>query len=291
MGLRDFRGKFSRDKESEMDKWSDAGTADWLNDAPPPAFKLKLKPKPQSIARQPKPAHTEAAHQARQTQLRLRQERLRQAGLNRSAATQKAQQAPEKQAVKISIDLSLPKPKIPKVVIPWPLVRKWGIRAAIVLVVLVGSLVALRIYLTSGAPETSKDKGGATAAKETKPTYKPLAPKDKQNLASGDKSISNYDAKRKLYSYNDNYEGNQLTVSQQPLPKSFSSDPIQIRKAADSIRADEEVDTALGMVYIGFDEQANVQRMMLVYRDLLIFILSGKRMDNETIKTYVESLR
>lgn len=289
MGLRD---KFSRNKESEMDKWSDADTADWLGDGPPPpTFKLKLKPKPQSIARQPKPSQTEAAHRARQAQLRLRQERLRQAGLHRSSPAQKAQQSPEKPAVKISIDLSLPKIKPPKIVIPWQLVRKWGIRTAIVLVVLVGLLAGIRLYLTSGMPETPKEKGGTAVAKDAKPTYKPLAPKDKPNLAAGDKSVSNYDAKRKLYSYNDNYQGNRLTVSQQPLPKSFSSDPVQIRKAADSIKADEEVDTALGMVYIGFDEKANVQRMMLVYRDLLIFILSGKRLDNETIKTYVESLR
>lgn len=290
MGLWD---KFSRNKDSEMDKWSDAGTADWLGDGPPPpAFKLKLKPKPQSVARQPKPAHMDAMHQARQAQLRLRQERLRQAGVRHSPAaapgTKKSSETPA--VTKISIDLSLPKIRAPKIVIPRQLVRKWGIRVAIVLVVLAGLLVALRLYLTSGAPETAKDKGESTAS-ETKPPYHPLAPKDKPNLAAGDKSVSAYDAKRKLYSYNDNFEGNQLTVSQQPLPKSFSSDPIQIRKAADSIKADDEVDTALGMVYIGFDEQANIQRMMLVYRDLLVFILSNKKMDKESIKNYVELLR
>ena len=88
MGLWD---KLSRNKDSVMDSWDDAGTADWLNDAPPPpTFKLKLKPKPQSIARQPKPAQMDAAHRARQEQIRLRQERLRQAGLKTPSANSPA---------------------------------------------------------------------------------------------------------------------------------------------------------------------------------------------------------
>lgn len=295
MGLRD---KLSRNKESEMDKWSDEGTVDWLSTTPPPpAFKLKLKSKPQSIARQPKPPlHGQDLQRARQQQLRLRHERLRQSGMsNASSGSQhprsgQAKQAPGQPLNTISINISMPKFQLPKVDIPWPLVRRWGIRVGVGLVVLVGMVMAMRLYLGgvgTDKPEASK----ATSEESETPSYQPLAPKGKQNLASGDAAVSTYDSKRKLYSYNDNYEGVQLTVSQQPLPSSFKSDPIQIRKAADSIRATDEIDTALGMAYIGFDEKANVQRVMLVYRDLLVFIMTNKKLDNETIKSYIETLR
>lgn len=287
MGLKD---KLSRNKESEMDKWNDEGTADWLSNAPPPTFRLKLKPKPQSIARQPKPTQGQEIQAHRQ--VRLRQERLKQAGIGQAVSQQKRTPvASKKQSTgTISINISLPKFQMPKVTIPWVLVRKWGVVVGVVLVVFVGILVGLRLYL--GSAPAGKSDGSNTASGDTdKPAYQPLAPKDKQNLASGDKSVSAYDPKRKLYTYNDNHEGVQLTVSQQPLPSSFKSDPIQIRKAADSIRATEEVDTALGMAYIGFDEQANVQRIMLIYRDLLVFIMTNKKLDKETIKSYVETLR
>jgi hypothetical protein len=290
MGLRD---KLSRNKESEMDKWSDEGTADWLgNTPPPPAFKLKLKSKPQSIARQPKPIPAQNTRQARQ-QMHLRQERLRRAevaqGQGGMPRQKQAPAAPVNQPMDtISININLPKFQLPKVTIPWPKIRKWGVVAAAVLLVFAGSLLAIRFYLGVGSDRA--DGTNSAAGESDKPSYQPIAPKDKQNLASGDDSVSAYDPKRKLYTFNDNYQGTQLTISQQPLPKSFKSDPIQIRKAADSIRATEEVDTALGMAYIGFDEQANVQRIMLIYRDLLVFIMTNKKLDKETIKTYIETL-
>jgi hypothetical protein len=265
MGFGINRERFSRKKDQD---W-----VDWLSDEANPADSGPRVHKPKSAAAAKPPLDTR------------RQERLRQAGLNRPLASQPPR---PHSAASISININLPKFRLPKVRVPWKAVGRWAAFTVIVLGVGVGMRASLEL-LPGDTP--GKRPGNGTAVVETKPSYQPLAPKDKQNLASNDPSISSYDPQRRLYSYNDIFLGARLTVSQQPIPESFKKDQSQIRKAADSIYAKEKIETALGPAYIGFDQKTNIQRTMLVYKDLLVFIQTDKKLDNDALKTYIETLR
>lgn len=206
--------------------------------------------------------------------------RLRQAG------AQPAAKRTEQGGSSVSIQIHLPKIKLPKVKLPQVTRRQiayWGSLC----VVWVGLAVGVRASLELLDKNTGKTEVKGTTT-EKSPAFKPLVSNQKTDA---DNLKQAYDPQRKLVSYNDAFSGAKFTVSQQPLPQKLKDSPAEILKAADTIQAKEHIETALGTLYIGTDEQAGVQRTMLVRKDLLVFIQSSKKLDNDTWKYYVETLR
>jgi hypothetical protein len=254
------RNRFSRKKEEDV--W-----VDWLSDAPPPAQAVPPK--------QPQPSQHVAGG---------RGERLRHAGRSQSPATQQnTQQASDAPAV--SIQISIPKFHAPKFRVPWRQVRYYGVLTVGCVVLAIGARASLGLLDKNDKPSV---QGAST---ETAPTYKPAVPEEKKEVITADPSKSAYDAQRKLYAYKDQFMGAQLTVSQQPLPEAFKKNPADVVKAADSINAKEKFETAFGPAYKGYDEKAATERVVFVYRDLLMFVQSNKKFDSDTWKIYIEGLR
>ncbi len=179
----------------------------------------------------------------------------------------------------IVVNLALPRIRIPRIRIQWKQFFAWfvPISGVLLLVVAVPKIVELRI-------QNNKN----TAAKITSltPSYSPLKPED----SSASITETDYDSKRQLYRYNDEYSGVQLTISQQPLPNDLKENPSKIEQLASTIGAKEKIETTNGDAYISTDTKDATQRVVLAHRQLLIFILSSKTLSNSDWVEYIQSL-
>ena len=121
------------------------------------------------------------------------------------------------------------------------------------------------------------------------PSYAPLTP---ETVTNGQVSGAQYDNKKQLYKYNDEYKGVSLTISQQPIPDQLRDNPAKIADIAKtSISATEKILTTNGDAYIVTDEKTNTQRLVLVHRQLLVFIQSYDRLDNVDWLVYIQNLQ
>lgn len=123
------------------------------------------------------------------------------------------------------------------------------------------------------------------AAERTEPAYQPLVPSAEKA------SATKYDAKRDLVSYTTTFSGSRITVSQQPLPASFSKDNDALKKAADSITATQQLDTDNGPLYIATKEDTNDQMALYASQDVLLFIHADRKLDDVSWKSFVELLQ
>jgi hypothetical protein len=124
----------------------------------------------------------------------------------------------------------------------------------------------------------------AAAATRTAPDYKPLVPSAEKATASS------YDSKRNMVSYNVTFSGARMTVSQQGLPANFTTDPSAIMKAADSIKATQQIETNRGMLFIATHEEAGDQLALIADKDVLIFIHADKKVEDATWKSFIDLL-
>lgn len=241
--------------------------AAWLSDDPPP------------------PTNTQASpHRTVRPSVDTARERLRQAGMRHGVSLAQANTQPRPSGA-ISILINLPKIRVPKVALPWRSIRYWSIFALVVIVFGLGS----RALLGMVWPKNPAKQPIVTT--QAKPTFAPLMSAKKQTTATDAQTPTQYDEKKNLLSFPDKILSADVTVSQQPAPASFKENPAKILAAADSIGAKDKIDTALGQAYIATDAKSGVQRVMLVHNDLLVFIQSSKKLDNETWKYYIETLR
>lgn len=182
----------------------------------------------------------------------------------------------------IAINIHLPQfklPKLKKVTPNWRYMR-WAAIAVVVLGLLVGGNAWL--HRSNEVAKLAKQSG------TEQPTYAPLKPSESDEGAVESSAV--YNAKQQLYKYNDTYLGSALTVSQQPLPDDIKANPDKLAKIAESsIGATDSFDTANGKVYIATSE-GGYQRLVLVHRQLLLFITSPKELEITDWVTYVQAL-
>ena len=182
----------------------------------------------------------------------------------------------------IAINIHLPQitlPKLKKLLPDWRYMR-WAILAFVVIALLAGGNVWLR--KTNEAARLAKQSGSE------QPSYAPLKPSTSDKSSVDASSV--YNAKQQLYKYNDTYLGASLTISQQPLPDDIKQNPDKLAKIAEqSIGATDSFDTANGKVYIATSE-GGYQRLVLVHRQLLVFITSPKELEITDWVSYIQSL-
>lgn len=145
-------------------------------------------------------------------------------------------------------------------------------------------------YVVVGGDIVARDKTPvatkpAAAAEKTEPAYRPLIPSAEKA------SATKYDGKRDLVTYTTNFSGAKLTVSQQPLPANFSKDSQAIAKAADSIKATQQIDTDKGTIYIATNAEAGDQMALFAGKQTLVFIHSASKLDDVSWKSFVELLQ
>ena len=182
----------------------------------------------------------------------------------------------------ISINIHLPHLSIPRLRIPWKKVLGWGSVVAVLLAAVISTPSVLDGFSSSNNQTSEQTLSNA-------PVYSPLTP---ETVTNGQVSGAQYDNKKQLYKYNDEYKGVSLTISQQPIPDQLRDDPAKIADIAKtSINATEIIRTTNGDAYIVTDEKTNTQRVVLVHRQLLVFIQSYDRLENVDWLVYIQNLQ
>lgn len=182
--------------------------------------------------------------------------------------------------VEVSVNFSVPKLKLPKITKKH---RKIGLAIAIACVSVVGAIVVLNIA------KSPSNTGGTTANGTNVPDFKTILPNGKTEETSSGKL--GYDPERKVASFTDTIDLVDVTVSQQPLPEAFKTDPQgELKKLAEQISANEEIKNSSPNAYLGTSAKGP-QTVVFVKNNLLIFIHSSRSIDKPGWAEYITRLR
>lgn len=191
----------------------------------------------------------------------------------------------------INVNLSLPKLKKPKV--PRVKLSKKAKIISLVIVVLVILSVAgyfgARHFMKSTPEAALKAGAGQTAV--ANPTFTPVAPSEKSQLASASSAGTGFDGTRDVYSYNDTLSGTGITVSQQPLPTGAASPQAAIDKVAKSIGATTPVSVPNGTKGYLADSHSGNQVVVFTVHNLLVFIQSPFTHTASDYQIYIANLK
>jgi hypothetical protein len=254
-----MRVKLNRSKAKKGSEW-----LDWLSDDPTPAG---LRARMRSNKVQEASTHTPRHHQPA-----------------KPAADQ------NEGVKKLQVQITVPKIKLPK--LPAKLSAKVAnkrvrIAASASLLVLVVAGVSVQSLLS----RQSKDDGskGVLSTQDQKPDFTTLLPEGKEsNTVSGDVA---YDALRKVTSYTDTIMGQNVTVSQQPLPEDFKDNPDEkVKKLAEGFSATDLISTSSPKAYLGTSIKGP-QTVIFTKNGLLIFILSTGKIDKHDWAEYITKLK
>jgi hypothetical protein len=175
----------------------------------------------------------------------------------------------------ISINITLPKlhrPTLPR--LPY---KRIGL--VIVAVAILGTAGWVGYHFVKQAQLHRKQEEAAHAAALinlptfSKPNFTPVTPASKPNLAAAGQQAA-FDGSKDTYSYVDNFNGTQLTVSQQPLPAAFKTPQQAVTAIAKSLGALTPIITNSGTAYMNTDSRSNYQTIVYSTGGLLIFIQS-----------------
>lgn len=93
-----------------------------------------------------------------------------------------------------------------------------------------------------------------------------------------------------VYAYSDTLDSVSISVSQQPLPKTFEGDPRdQVAELAKRFNATDEIDANGTKVYVGTSAKGP-QSAIFTKNGLLVLIKSQQKIDDKAWAFYVESL-
>lgn len=121
---------------------------------------------------------------------------------------------------------------------------------------------------------------------EAKPDFAIMRPTTEDNQATTPK----FDATKKVVSYNDILADVPITVSQQPLPTAFTTDPTgQVEKLAKQINANDKISTSDTTAYAGISIKGP-QTVVFTKNDLLVFIIANKKIDTIDWIKYIEKM-
>lgn len=256
---------------------------DWLHDEPlPPRMHTKQ-------SQQDAPVTT--AVELRATPDSDPRARLRNAGIGQSSQQTAAQQG-------LSIQISMPSFRRPTWLpymrhLPWRQIRSYAVVGVTCVVLAIGTRAALEFlpHKTGSKPQDVKGASTTNTGPDATPTYAPIVPESKKDLATPGQGKGSFDAARQMYVYSDTLNGANLVVSQQPVPKEVTADAGQFAKIAASVGAKQSFATAFGEAYMSQKEESGEQIVVFAYQERLLFIRSDKRFDSESWKFYIESLR
>ncbi|PID98816.1 hypothetical protein CSA80_03840 [Candidatus Saccharibacteria bacterium] len=201
---------------------------------------------------------------------------------NKAERAQKVQEQP-REAPAVSIQISMPSFRPPKLAIPWRRLRPWVIAITLLGVGIIGGKMLLS--LTQQQPVKEK----VPTIVQAELGFRPLAVLGASDDSSNAKRPA-YDEERKLYTFYHTFKGAHITVDQQPVPEKLKDNKAAVRELARNIGADEQVATSLGTLYLSSSEDAAGQRLMLVNNKMLMFIQSTKAFSNADWVAYIQDL-
>lgn len=156
------------------------------------------------------------------------------------------------------------------------------LKAGSVLVVL--GLVSGVVLMFSRWNKRSSEQTKTLGAASVQADFKPALPQDGgQNLRASENN------NHKIVSYQTNFEGSKLIISQQKLPDNMKDDPAAISKL-DQFKSSESLDTSKGKLYINTNTTGQ-QWAAIVYEDILIFIQSDRIIGFDSWHKFIQELR
>lgn len=168
--------------------------------------------------------------------------------------------------------------------------RKTVVVARIILLVVVGYLV---IDVLIGQLNTAKNSEQAsyTTKSYESPTYQTVLPNGKSaNAFGGWRRVSPPEGSP-VFAYADVIDGVSVSVSEQPLPASFTSDPgDQVASLAEKFNATDKIDAGTSVIYVGTSAKGP-QSAIMTRDNLLILIKSQKKISDTAWSAYAASLR
>jgi len=190
--------------------------------------------------------------------------------------------SPSTQETNININISLPKipelklkkptlPALPN--LPYKKIAIYSSIAIAALAIVISSIVLLNHHTTKLKPVVSTSDGHSPNLGLSTPTFTPVAPKDKPQLAKGI-SGTTFDGSRDSYSFTDVLNGTPLVVSQQPIPSKYNSPTAAVEAAAKSIGATTVLPTNNIEAYMATNNTSKSQIIVFSMKDILLFIQS-----------------
>lgn len=157
-------------------------------------------------------------------------------------------------------------------------------------------IIAVILFIASGLSPANQtnvtaDKSPTQQLTRGTPQYKTILPADKtiQDLG-GWTRVSPAD-RDPVFAYIDKIGTTKIIVSQQPLPKQFTSNETEhIEKLAKDYNATEKITVDGDTVYIGTSEKGP-QSLILSRDNLLILIKSSLQIDSNEWAKYINSLQ
>lgn len=131
-----------------------------------------------------------------------------------------------------------------------------------------------------------------SAEEQARAAFNPLVPLNNFPGASGDrqKPEFKFDQEKKVLGYMTKYNDTAMTISQQALPEQLKSDRSTLGSVAKSIGAAIRLETQKGVAYIATDQKTLTQTALFATDEVLVFIRTDKKLDNESWKFYINQL-
>jgi len=196
----------------------------------------------------------------------------------------------------VTININLPKVKLPAVKLPALPKPRLPSRKLLI----IGLMIALvaggagwwGINRLQGSSKSSSDAGSAAVQPvRASPSFKPIAPKDKPQLANFEPKVTYYDGRHDTYSFTDLLPGGHITVSEQPLPAKLGPLPQALASVAAQVGAKEQLVTDHGPAYMNTNPKSGSQIIVFTLNNLLIFINSPYGHNSGAWKDYINNLR
>lgn len=207
--------------------------------------------------------------------------------------------APTADVKEVIVSLSLPKLKLPKLTVPrvrlpFAVSKK---RLIIGGVLLAAFLASFMLYPKSQDGQSdAKDKSSAKSAasaslKHGKPSYDTILPKGKRIDDLGGWARVSPPNTEPVYAYADAIDHVTITVSQQPLPKSFKPEvATHVADLAKQFTANEKITAGDVTAYVGTSIKGP-QSVIFSKDDLLILIKSTGKLTNDQWSGYISTLQ
>lgn len=144
---------------------------------------------------------------------------------------------------------------------------------------------------TAGQQPTNTAEKRPTGPVKATPTFPTLLPSDKDAGSLGGWSLISPPGRDPVYAYTDKINSTRIVVSQQKLPRDFTTDTeSRISELAKGYDANETVQSDKSTVYIGTSSDG-FQSIITHKDNLLVLIKSDGVISKENWATYVTSLR
>lgn len=202
----------------------------------------------------------------------------------------KASREDSDKEVVVNLKIALPKIKLPDLRKAYTTHRR---RIFIVSGALVGVIVVFGGFrLIVGRNQTPDSAKPETAQEQAEAAFNPLIPLANLKDAAGEqtKPEFKYDSEKKVLAYVTKYNTASLTISQQVVPDKFKTDPAQLFSLAQSMSATKTLETQKGAAYVATDEKTNAQTAVFVTDEVLVFLKTDKKLDDDEWKFYINQL-